>query len=308
MSPLTALAAALVVLFWGSAFTGIAVALDDFGPLELACVRFVVASAVMLAVAAAVRLPFPPRGTRLRALGLGFCGITVYHVALNAGQQTVPAGTTALIVQTVPVFTAVLSTLVGAEQLSRRVWTGVGVGLAGAILIVLAGGREVGFAGGALLIMLAAFATSVMYVYSRPLIAEHGAIAVSVWTMVAGTLPMLVAAPSALAQWRAASTESHVAAVYIGVFPAAVAYLLYNRLIRDVGPARATSIIYLVPLVAIAVAWAWYGTLPTLGSLAGGALAIAGVVLVHTGRARLSGAGGTPSAHAATPASPPAAR
>ena len=95
------------LIFWASAFAGIRAGLEAFGPGQLALYRFLVASLVLGGYALVTRLPVPPVGILLRILGLSFLGITLYHVFLNYGEVSVPAGTASLIVAAV----ATLSTL-----------------------------------------------------------------------------------------------------------------------------------------------------------------------------------------------------
>ena len=73
-----------------------------------------------------------------------------------------------------------------------------------------------------------------------------------------------------------------LAVVYLGIFPAALAYLLWNLALTRMSASVLSSFLYLSPVLASAIAWVWLGEVPTFLTVLGGAIAIAGVVLVQT--------------------------
>src|SRR4051812_45010178 len=99
----------LTILLWGSAFPAIRVALRSFEPVHLAPYRFLVASVSLLLFARLRRIPLPKRHDLFRLFLSGAAGIGVYNLALNTGQKTVPAGSASLLINTAPIWTAVMA-------------------------------------------------------------------------------------------------------------------------------------------------------------------------------------------------------
>jgi drug/metabolite transporter (DMT)-like permease len=284
VDPRAVLSLVLVALFWGSSFTYISIALAAFGPGELALVRFIVATATLGVVAIFAPIPRIERRDWPRLIVLSLLGITAYHLLLNFGQRNVPPGTSALIIQTAPVFSVLLASKLLGETVTRRSWFGIVTALTGSVVLVVGQGKGLGFTTSAFLIVLSAVATSLYFVLQQPLVQRYGARALTTWSMLVGMLPMLVFAPTAISQWQQASVEARLVVVYVGVFPAAVAYVLWHYLLNALGVSRATVFMYVTPIIAFVTAWLLLGTVPTTGAIVGGAITLLGVVVVNAER------------------------
>ncbi|GGI91081.1 DMT family transporter [Deinococcus wulumuqiensis R12] len=277
------LGAILVTLvFWASAFTGIRVGLEHFTPGPLALYRFLVASVTLLIYMSVTRLPVPERRDLWHIGVLSVAGISLYHVLLNSGQQSVPAGTASLIIAAGPVITALLASRFSGEKLNALGWLGTAVSLGGVALIVLGRGQSVDFTRGALLVLAAAFFTSVYFVFQKGVLARVGSLRFTVWSLILGTVPMLVFLPALATELRAAPPSAHLALLYLGVFPSALAYMTWTFAIARVGASVTSSFLYVSPVLAILMAWALLGEVPGAVTLLGGAVALAGVLLVNT--------------------------
>lgn len=274
-------AVAAVVLLWASAFPGIRAALAGYGPGHLALLRFLVASAALGLYAWRAGLPKPKARDLPGLAGVGLAGVALYHVALNAGERTVTGGVASLLVSTVPVLTAVLAAVTLGERLGRRAAAGVGVSLSGAALIALARDERLALDAGAGLVLLAAAAQSVYFVSQKPYLARYSALAVTTYAVWAGTAALLVFAPGLAGAVRAAPPAATAAAVYLGLFPGALAYLAWAYALARGTASRTTAALYLVPPTAIVIEWLWLGDRPGPLALAGGAITLAGVALVR---------------------------
>ena len=73
--------------------------------------------------------------------------------------------------------------------------------------------------------------------------------------------------------------------IYLGLVPSALGFVLWGFAAARLSSATLTSLLYLVPPVAVLIAWIWLREVPTLVELAGGLLVLCGVVIVTRGSA-----------------------
>jgi drug/metabolite transporter (DMT)-like permease len=221
-----------------------------------------------------------PRRTDLPLIILGsLIGITVYHISLAYGEQTVTAASASFIIGAVPIFTAILATLTLREKLSIRQWTGIGISFFGIALISLGEAGHLKLETGALTILLAAVCTSVYFIIQKRLLKHYTPLEVTCYAFWAGTVGMLVFLPNLIAELPKASLGPTLAIVYLGIFPAAIAYVVWNFVFSRTTASIATSFMYLNPIVATIIAWLWLGEVPSVLAGAGGLLALAGVIV-----------------------------
>jgi len=269
------------VFFWASAYAGIRDALEAFGPGEVALARLLVAAVALALYAAATRMRMPEARDLPVILLAGLLAFAVYHVALNYGEITVSAGAAGVLIATAPVFTALLATAFLRERLKPLGWAGMAVSLAGAALISVDEGGGFTLDLGAFLILLSAVCVSVYFVFQKPYLAKYGALAFTTYAIWAGTIFVLPYLPGLISQSLAASTGTTLVLVYLGLFPTALGYVTYAYAMSRMDTSAAVSFLYLIPVLAYLIGWAWLGEVPMPLSILGGLLALAGVVLVN---------------------------
>ena len=273
------LAAAGTILVWSSAFPAISYGLQAFAPAELALLRFLVASLVFALPVALGWIRLPPRSDWPAIGVLALIGMTAYQLSLGYAMTRVPAGSAAVILSLAPGVTAALAAARLGEAVGRRRAIGLAIAFAGALLVIIGAGRTIRVEPMALLVLVSVLATSVYFVWQKPLLQRTtplGFAAASVFAGTLGLLPFGLHLPERLAL---ASTAQIGSAVYLAAAPTVLGYVAWGYAISRAPVSVVSSFLYAQPLLAGVIAWFWLGQ--TMGALAifGGVVTLAGVVL-----------------------------
>lgn len=275
-------AIALTILLWASAFPAIRAGLEGFSPGALAALRYVIASLAFLALAATGRIQRPKATDLFRIALAGGLGIAAYNFALNTGERSVDPGTASFLINTNAIFATLLGITFLGERVSAWAWAGTALGFTGVAMIAYAAGGGFHFNLDAMIVLAAAFCQASQFVVQKPLLPRYGALSTTAYLVWAGTLFLLPFLPEGVAAIPVASRASLLALLYLGIFPAAIAYAAWSYALAHFPVGRTTMSLYLVPPIATALTIVWFGIWPVPTALIGGGVAIAGVILVNT--------------------------
>jgi drug/metabolite transporter (DMT)-like permease len=176
-------------------------------------------------------------------------------------------------------FTAMVAFRFFGEQINGRRASGLLLGFIG--VVVLASGRT---GGGATVwpAALAGAAAALCYGFGGNMLKRYlvgvPASAVASASLICASL---VVAPLALITWphHSISMMSWISAALLGVLCTGLAYVLYFRLIHRIGPSRAVTVTYIIPLFGVVWAWLLLGEALTPSMALAGALILSGVAL-----------------------------
>jgi drug/metabolite transporter (DMT)-like permease len=280
---------AVTLLAWASAFVGIRGVGADLSPGALALGRLAVGT-VVLAGLLAVSGRRWVRPTRREWGLLAVCGVGwfgVYNLALNAAEQHLDAGTTAMLVNIGPILIAVLAGLLLGEGFPRRLVAGIAVAFAGVLLIGVATRGADADVLGVVFCVVAAVTYAVGVVAQKPVLRRLPPLQVTFTACAIGTLCCLPWAGVLRGELGTASAGSVAGMVYLGVVPTALAFSTWAFALArtDAGTLGVTT--YLVPPLVILLGWLLLDEVPPALAVIGGAVCLAGVALSRRrGRAR----------------------
>ncbi len=277
---LPVLAAVVVtVLAWASAFTGIRAVGADVSPGALALGRLLVGTAVLALLSLGRGWVAPTRREwRLLAVcGVGWFG--VYNVALNAAEQHLDAGTTAMLVNTGPVLIAVLAGVWLGEGFPRALVAGLAVAFGGVLLIGLAGRSGGVEPVGVLLCLVAAVTYAVGVVAQKPVLRRLPPLQVTAIACAIGAVCCLPWAGALASDLATAPASSVLGLVYLGVVPTALAFSTWAYALARTDAGRLGVTTYLVPPLVVLLSWLLLDEVPPALAVAGGAVCLAGVAL-----------------------------
>lgn len=278
-----------LAVLWGSAFPVIKVGLEGLDVLHLTLLRHLIASFCFVPILALTRQRlFPARGDLLGFILMGSVGIGLYHTALNAGELRVSAGATSLIIAGAPAMAALLARLVHGDKLPLLGWLGSLISFLGIAIIVLGDSASLGFDPFALLVLLSALCAAIFFVWQKKYFARYRAIEVTAFATWGATLPMLAFLPGIVPDLESAG-GSLLAALYLGVLPSATAYSLLAFALSRAPVSLVSVYLYTIPVFALFFSWALLGEVPSLLTILGGLIVVAGIVLVNIVKQRAAG-------------------
>jgi drug/metabolite transporter (DMT)-like permease len=284
----------LVPLFWGGAFGAAKHIITEIPPMTAAALRFGLAGLILLLVTigcgewkpAALKAHW--RGLMLMAL----TGIFAYNAFFFLALARTSAINGSLIMATTPVFVTLGAAFFLGEAWNRRLGFGLLLSLTGVVLVILQGAPNTvmpqSVNAGDLLFIAALFSWVAHGLISKGVMRGVSPLLVTTATTLAGSV-LLAACSVWEGSWSrvpAMSAQAWTEMAYVTVCATVIAFFLWNKGVQQMGAAKASMYMNLVPINAAWIAVLFYGAPMTWAQLAGMAMVIAGVYVVTFGGRR----------------------
>lgn len=281
VSPLVVVAIAVTIVAWASAFIVIRGVAPYFTGGALALGRLVV-GALLLGIVVLIgrRWVAPTRREWLLITGFGVAWFGAYNVALNIAEQTLDAGTTAMLVNIGPILIALGAGVFLREGIHRWLAIGAGVAFVGVILIGLGtGGGSFGNGVGVLWCLLAAFTYAAGVLFQKPALKRLPNAQVTWLGAVIGMVVCLPFSGELVSGLAAAPTEAVLGVLYLGAIPTALAFSTWAYALSRMPAGQLGISTYIVPPLAILMGFLVFAEVPAVLAIIGGAVCLAGVAL-----------------------------
>lgn len=284
------------MVFWAANFIVVKAAITQIPPVTFAFLRFGLA-AILLLVALRLREGSlgMPRSDAIAVMGLGAIGFGVYQVIWATALASIPAGDSALLIASTPVFTALLAVVAGSDVLTRVKVVGGIVSFLGVGIVVAAGPGFALLSGSTLpstavvigdaLTLGAALCWSIYTAFGSPILRRHSPLKTTAWAMVGGCF--VLAGPgiweATSASWGSVDAGAWGGLLYSALIPAGLSNVLIFHGIRLLGPTRITNYQFLVPFIAVILGGLFLAEAIRPEQIVGGAVIVLGVALTRAG-------------------------
>ncbi|MEU7841676.1 EamA family transporter [Micromonospora sp. NPDC049114] len=267
-----------VAAVWGVNFVVIDVGLQDFPPLLFSALRFILAAIPAVFFVGSPRVAW--RWVLIVGIVLGVLKFSFLFIGMHVGM---PAGLASLVLQSQAAFTIVLATLLLRERPRAVQLVGLGVAMAGIVLVGTRLGGTTPVAG-FLLVLAAAACWGLANIATRKA-NPPDMFRFMVWVSVVPPLPLLILSAvfegvqDDLAALRSMSVSGVVAAVYVAWVATLLGYAIWGYLIRIHGATSVAPYALLIPVFGLGAAAVFQGEPLTAVTILASVLVISGVAV-----------------------------
>jgi drug/metabolite transporter (DMT)-like permease len=279
---------AALAAMWGSGFLLIKISLRGFTPVQLTFTRLALGAFVLGLVLVVVKLRLPTeRRVWMHLIVAALLANAIPYTLFGIAEQSVASNLAGAINATTPLWTVLFALLARRQDaLSPPQWAGLLLGFAGGVLILSPWRADSAPLPGLLACLGASASYGLSYVYMGRYLTNRGLppLVLSTGQLIAAAGWLLLATPFGgltAPTWR---LDAVIALLVLGAIGTGVAYVLNYRIISDDGPVLASTVTYLLPVVAVVLGALVLDEPITVQLAAGVAVVLAGVALTRRRR------------------------
>lgn len=260
--------------------------LEQIEPFTFAFYRFVISALILLIINRFRRHRIPvEKKDYLKIIGLGFLIIILNQTMYLYGQKLTASGHGALLFATTPIWIFIGGLVWLKESFSWRRALGVGLGLAGVVVIMTTGALEISseYLLGDMIILLAVLSWAVYTILGKPLVMKYGAFRVTAYALASGSM---IYFPFGLYRsltfnYRGVTPGAWISLAYVALGVSIVAYVLWYWLLKKMEITRLAVFHNLQPVIASGVAFVFLAEPITLSFVTGGIIVLSGVLITE---------------------------
>ncbi|AZS82960.1 DMT family transporter [Streptomyces griseoviridis] len=271
----------LQAALWGSSFTFIKASLHGLTPGQLVLARLLLGTVVLLALAALRRVGLP-KGLGLwgHVAAAALFGNVLPFLLLSYGERSTGAGLAGVLVGATPLLTLGIATAaLPAERATARKTVGLLLGFVGVVVVIGPWSDATGSLSGRAACFGAALSYATGYVYVRKFLSPRALapLAAAASQLLAAAVLMAVALPFMTWHTMHFTGKVTLSILFLGLFSTGLAYVLYFRLINDIGATNASAVNYVVPVAAVLIGAIALGETVSWNLLVGGVIVLIGM-------------------------------
>lgn len=282
----------IVALCWGGTFIAGRMIAPHAPNMTVASGRYLIASALLLAMVARQQKGLPRLTTRQLVVtaSMGALGVLGYNLFFFEALERAPAGKSSLFVSLGPIMTAAVVGILLKERLGWQRWSGVVLALVGSLIIISDGDLAAAathlansFVSGEAFILLAVISWVGFTVISRFALQGLSALVATTYATLFGTVMLMLGAAGEIPEWNASllTWQNALTVLYIGVFGTVLAFLWYGEGVKRLGPTRTIVFTNLVPVFGVILGYVILDEPVRLSMIVGGLIVIAGVLITN---------------------------
>ncbi|WP_034292144.1 DMT family transporter [Herbaspirillum sp. RV1423] len=288
MKPADLLRLLALSAIWGASFLFMRIVVPELGAINTAFFRVLFGAAGLVLILAALRVKWRFRGKLGAAMMLGAINSGIPFALYSLAAKVLPAGYSAILNATTPLMGVVIGALFFGDKLTGRKLAGVALGLTGVAVLTRTG--PLAFDAATVLSASACLLATACYglagFLTKRWITDRGGLdsKLVAFGSQLGAVTLLLPFFAATAGLRGGSLHGSagiwLALLALGFVCSALAYILFFRLIADIGPVKSLTVTFLIPLFGVLWGWMFLQEQLSWAHAAGGILIGAALLLV----------------------------